>query len=112
MTLKSKITTPSTCLGWALSFNVPRDPPTDVQALPMTSAQSIPETIQLAVTLAEYASNLTLEQLGEGFKDASTNVDNARLIEVNEAIRSHGVETIGKELRGYMKDMKKIASAK
>jgi ketol-acid reductoisomerase len=62
--------------------------------------------------LEEYASQLTLEQLGEGLKDASTNVDNARLIEVNEAIRSHGVEVIGKELRGYMTDMKKIATAK
>jgi ketol-acid reductoisomerase len=66
-----------------------------------------------AVPLLEtYASNLTLEQLGEGLKDSSNNVDNARLIEVNEAIRSHGVEVIGKELRGYMTDMKKIASAK
>jgi len=62
--------------------------------------------------LEDYAANLTLEQLGEGIKDSSNNVDNARLIEVNEAIRSHGVEVIGKELRGYMTDMKKIASAK
>jgi ketol-acid reductoisomerase len=60
--------------------------------------------------LEDYAANLTLEQLGEGLKDSSTNVDNARLIEVNEAIRSHGVEVIGKELRGYMTDMKRIAS--
>ena len=62
--------------------------------------------------LEEYASNLTLEQLGEGLKESSNNVDNARLIEVNEEIRNHGVEIIGKELRGYMTDMKKIASAK
>ena len=35
-------------------------------------------------------------------------VDNSRLIEVNAAIRSHPVEAIGAELRGYMSDMKKI----
>ena len=62
--------------------------------------------------LEEYTAKLTLEQLGEGLKASSNNVDNARLIEVNEAIRSHGVEVIGKELRGYMTDMQKIASAK
>ncbi|WP_440876952.1 ketol-acid reductoisomerase [Thalassotalea sp. PLHSN55] len=60
--------------------------------------------------LEEYASKLSLAQLGEGLT-GSTSVDNARLIEVNEAIRSHGVEAIGKELRGYMTDMKRIVEA-
>jgi len=58
--------------------------------------------------LEEYASKLTLEELGEGLKDTSNGVDNARLVEINEEIRSHGVEIVGKELRGYMTDMKKI----
>ncbi len=31
-----------------------------------------------------------------------------RLAEVNEAIRNHPVETVGKTLRGYMTDMKRI----
>ena len=35
-------------------------------------------------------------------------IDNARLIEVNEAIRSHPVEQIGGVLRGYMANMKRI----
>ena len=61
--------------------------------------------------LEEFASKLTLEELGEGLKSTSNGVDNARLIEVNEAIRSHGVESIGKELRGYMTDMKRIVEA-
>ncbi|SEL79199.1 ketol-acid reductoisomerase [Colwellia chukchiensis] len=61
--------------------------------------------------LEEFASKLTLEDLGEGLKNTSNGVDNARLIEVNEAIRSHGVEAIGKELRGYMTDMKRIVEA-
>jgi hypothetical protein len=39
---------------------------------------------------------------------SSNGVDNVRLIEVNEAIRTHGVEVVGKKLRGYMTDMKKI----
>ena len=38
-------------------------------------------------------------------------VDNVRLIAVNEAIRSHQVEVVGKKLRGYMTDMKRIVEA-
>jgi ketol-acid reductoisomerase len=37
-------------------------------------------------------------------------VDNKRLVEINKAIRSHGVESIGEQLRGYMTDMKAIVS--
>jgi ketol-acid reductoisomerase len=37
-----------------------------------------------------------------------TTVDNQELIRVNEAIRSHPVEVIGKTLRGYMTAMKSI----
>jgi ketol-acid reductoisomerase len=58
--------------------------------------------------LEEFVSRLSLEDLGEGLKDSSNAVDNARLISVNDAIRGHGVEVIGKKLRGYMTDMKQI----
>jgi len=61
--------------------------------------------------LSDFVSKLSLEDLGEGLAAASNGVDNVRLIEVNEAIRSHSVEAIGKELRGYMTDMKKIVEA-
>ncbi|GHF89054.1 ketol-acid reductoisomerase [Thalassotalea marina] len=61
--------------------------------------------------LKEFVSQLSLEDLGKGLADTSNGVDNIRLIEVNEAIRNHGVETIGKELRGYMTDMKRIVEA-
>jgi ketol-acid reductoisomerase len=61
--------------------------------------------------LQEHAAKLTLEDLGEGVTNSSNGVDNVRLIEVNEAIRSHSVEHIGKELRGYMTDMKKIVES-
>ena len=46
--------------------------------------------------------------IGKGLALDDMGVDNARLIEVNAAIRSHSVEDIGSELRGYMADMKKI----
>ena len=61
--------------------------------------------------LSDFVSKLSLEDLGEGLAASSNGVDNVRLIEVNEAIRSHSVEAIGKELRGYMTDMKKIVEA-
>jgi ketol-acid reductoisomerase len=35
-------------------------------------------------------------------------VDNAELIPVNEAIRSHQIEVVGKRLRTYMTAMKKV----
>ncbi len=59
--------------------------------------------------LSEYASKLNLEALGKGIEDPSNGVDNQRLIEVNEVIRNHPVEIVGKKLRGYMTDMKRIA---
>ena len=37
--------------------------------------------------------------------------DNRQLNAVNEEIRSHAVEVVGKELRGYMTDMEKISTA-
>lgn len=61
--------------------------------------------------LADYVSKLTLEQLGEGISSTDNGVDNVRLIAVNEAIRNHQVEIVGKKLRGYMTDMKRIVAA-
>ncbi len=37
--------------------------------------------------------------------------DHAQLRDVTEAIRSHAIEQVGKKLRGYMTDMKRIAVA-
>lgn len=36
-------------------------------------------------------------------------VDNQALLAANEATRNHPIEQIGQTLRGYMKDMKRIA---
>jgi ketol-acid reductoisomerase len=46
--------------------------------------------------------------IGKGLPAISNQVENKRLVEVNDAIRSHGVESVGKILRGYMTDMKAI----
>ncbi|WP_338590341.1 ketol-acid reductoisomerase [Shewanella khirikhana] len=61
--------------------------------------------------LRDYVKSMSAEYLGAGLKDSSNAVDNVRLIEVNQAIRNTAVEYIGEELRGYMKDMKRISAA-
>jgi ketol-acid reductoisomerase len=58
--------------------------------------------------LGDFMTDITSDVIGKGLQLSDTGVDNARLIEVNEAIRSHPVEQIGGVLRGYMADMKKI----
>jgi len=62
--------------------------------------------------LKDYVNGLSTDVIGKGLDLKSNSVDNARLIEVNEAIRTHPVEAIGKKLRGYMTDMKVIVEAK
>ncbi|MBW8189887.1 ketol-acid reductoisomerase [Neiella marina] len=52
--------------------------------------------------------NLTTEVIGKGIEFESNSVDNMRLAEVNEAVRNHPIEIVGKTLRGYMTDMKRI----
>ncbi len=58
--------------------------------------------------LADFMTRINTDVIGAGLDLEDHGVDNVRLIEVNEAIRSHPVEAIGAELRGYMSDMKKI----
>ena len=58
--------------------------------------------------LNNFFKNVTLNQLGNTFSDTNA-VDNQALIEVNEKIRNHPVEIIGKELRKSMTSMKKIS---
>jgi len=62
-----------------------------------------------AVPLLEnYVAKLSKADLGGGSHAAGNQVENRQLIAVNEAIRSHPVETIGKQLRGFMLDMKQL----
>ncbi|KAB0287578.1 ketol-acid reductoisomerase [Vibrio fortis] len=57
----------------------------------------------------KFMPSVSTDVIGKGLGESSNQVDNARLIEVNEAIRNHPVEFIGEELRAYMSDMKRIA---
>lgn len=57
--------------------------------------------------LADFMQDIETDVIGSGIGGDNT-VDNRELIEVNAAIRSHPVETVGKTLRGYMTAMKRI----
>ncbi len=57
--------------------------------------------------LSDFMKNIDLDVIGKGI-DNHAGVDNKKLIEINEALRSHPVEIIGKELRASMTAMKKI----
>ena len=46
--------------------------------------------------------------IGKGLACEDNSVDNVRLIQVNDAIRNHPVEIVGKKLRGYMGAMKAL----
>ncbi|MFO6424124.1 ketol-acid reductoisomerase [Motilimonas sp. KMU-193] len=61
--------------------------------------------------IKDYVNGLSTEVIGKGLNLKTNSVDNKRLIEVNEAIRTHPVEIVGKKLRGYMSDMKAIVEA-
>ena len=57
--------------------------------------------------LADFMSRIDKDVIGEGIA-GDNGVDNQELIAVNEAIRTHPVEIIGKTLRGYMTAMKRV----
>ncbi|MBL4827152.1 MAG: ketol-acid reductoisomerase [Spongiibacteraceae bacterium] len=58
--------------------------------------------------LSDFMTKVSTDVIGKGLDPKETGVDNQVLIEVNEAIRNHPVEIIGKKLRGYMTAMIKI----
>jgi ketol-acid reductoisomerase len=57
--------------------------------------------------LADFMSKIDTDVIGRGI-EGDNGVDNAELIAVNDAIRKHPVEKVGKTLRGYMTAMKRI----
>ncbi|MFT6997222.1 MAG: ketol-acid reductoisomerase [Cryomorphaceae bacterium] len=59
--------------------------------------------------LVDFMKTIDLEVIGKSFS-ASNAADNVELISVNDAIRNHPIEAIGKELRNAMTAMKKIKS--
>lgn len=60
--------------------------------------------------LKDMVNSLSSEYIGKGI-NSSNGVDNLKLIAVNDAIRQHPVETVGKKLRGYMTAMKRIVES-
>ncbi|MBC2703721.1 ketol-acid reductoisomerase [Desulfobacula sp.] len=58
--------------------------------------------------LADFMKKLDADVIGKGLDFENSGVDNVKLIKFNEAIRSTGVERIGKKLRTYMEAMKPI----
>ena len=58
--------------------------------------------------LEEFMKKIDADVIGKGLQLADEGVDNAELIAVNEAIRSHPIEVVGKKLRSYMTAMKKV----
>lgn len=58
--------------------------------------------------LEDFMTRQGTDVIGKGLDADSNGVSNLRLIKVNDAIRQHPVETIGRELRGYMTAMQAI----
>ncbi|MDJ0877249.1 MAG: ketol-acid reductoisomerase [Halieaceae bacterium] len=57
--------------------------------------------------LADFMAKIDIDVIGKGM-GGGNGVDNQELIRVNDEIRNHPVEVIGRELRGYMTAMKSI----
>jgi ketol-acid reductoisomerase len=57
--------------------------------------------------LEDFMSKVDTDVIGKGM-EGDTGVDNQELIAVNDAIRNHPVEVVGKTLRGHMTAMKSI----
>jgi len=59
--------------------------------------------------LVEFMKDVDIDIIGTKYNKGCNGVDNRALNAINESIRSHPVEVVGKELRGYMTDMEKIS---
>lgn len=57
--------------------------------------------------LKDFMTRVDTDVIGKGLQLQDFGVDNAELIAVNSAIRSHPIEVVGKRLRKYMTAMKK-----
>ncbi|WP_426415886.1 ketol-acid reductoisomerase [Aestuariirhabdus sp. LZHN29] len=58
--------------------------------------------------LKDFMQTVDTDVIGSGMAVTSNSVDNRQLVDINQEIRSHGVEVIGNKLRAYMTDMKRI----
>jgi ketol-acid reductoisomerase len=58
--------------------------------------------------LTDFMKGIDTDVIGASFKSHESGVDNQELIQINDVIRNHPVEVIGKELRASMTAMQKI----
>ena len=58
--------------------------------------------------LEDFMKKVDTDIIGKGLALTDYSVDNAELIAVNQSIRNHPIEVVGKRLRSYMTAMKKI----
>ena len=58
--------------------------------------------------LKDFMQTIDADVIGKGLRVEDLGVDNQELIAVNDAIRNHPVEIIGKKLRSYMTAMQRI----
>jgi len=58
--------------------------------------------------LEDFMAGVDVDVIGTKYNKGGNGVDNLELVAVNDAIQTHPVEVVGKTLRGYMTDMKKI----
>ena len=58
--------------------------------------------------LKDFMKNVEVDVIGKAYAEGENGVDNKKLIDINEIIRYHPIETIGYELRASMTAMKKI----
>lgn len=59
--------------------------------------------------LTDFMAKIDVDVIGTKYNKGDNGIDNRTIIDINEEIRSHPVEVIGKELRGYMTAMEKIS---
>lgn len=57
--------------------------------------------------LQDFMKKIDTDVIGKGLNAVANGVDNAELITVNQSIRNHPIEAIGKNLRSHMTEMKK-----
>ena len=57
--------------------------------------------------LADFMTKIDTDVIGKGLQTNDASVDNSQLIGINDSIRSHAIERVGKRLRKHMTSMKK-----
>ena len=75
----------------------------------VATAAFLPAAEKLNEEAARKVCQSHLSMIGKAFMPGSQQVDNLKLLAVNQAIESHEVEKIGTVLRGHMTAMKQIA---